>query len=133
MGCLPFLADLLIRTDHPSVRTPRHSACLIAAAQADGGHAQEYADGRGRKRDAVFDQGGDGEVVGGPVLLVDDVDLLVVGSHGVDPAEVGAGSDHVGPFAGDPDMGEQDLLFGIDDLDEAGVGVGGIGIGAIDG
>ena len=30
-------------------------------------------------------------------------------------------------------MGEQDLLFGIDDLDEAGVGMGGIGIGAVDG
>ena len=71
-------------------------------------------------------------MVGSPVLLVDDIDLLVVGGHGVDPGEIRAYGDHARTLA-DADVGEQDLLLGIDDLDKGGVGVGGISIGAIDG
>ena len=105
---------------------------LIATALADGCHAQEHTDGRGRELDAVLDGRGEGERVGGPVLLVDDVDLLVVGGHGVDPGEVRADGNHAWSVA-DADVGEQDLLGSIDNLYEAGVGVGRIGIGAIDG
>ena len=96
---------------------------LIATALADGGHAQEHADGRGWERDAVFDGRSDGEVIDGPVLLVDDVDLLVVGRHDIHLREVRAGGNHARTLT-DADVGEQDLLLGIDDLDEAGVGVG---------
>ena len=71
-------------------------------------------------------------MVGSPVLLVDDIDLLVVSGHGVDPGEIRAGGNHARTLT-DADVGEQELLLGIDDLDETSVGVGGIGIGAIDG
>ena len=83
---------------------------LVPTTLADGGHTQEQANGRGRKRDGGVHGRGDGDVVNGPVLLVDDIDLLVVGGHSVDPGEIRAYGDHARTIA-DADVGEQDLLL----------------------